>query len=536
MIVYYAMTKFHLIFSLVHKMENYPNAEAILFLYDRLQDGEKNVERMKELHIFADIFVVPEVELKKEWKELKEDSTAEEIEENASVLAARVGEWLPYKISAEDTIYIANDHWAIGTYCICHKIPYNYYEDGVGMLSKPDYSYELVKRVNLTHAVVAKHIGAFGLNEHVIKKLADLNNQDEGFYDPKAEHYSLKESLKKLPREKRDALLYIFDAPKFRISGNATILLTEHFVNMKRLSTEGQIEMYALLVDLFSGDNKLYIKQHPNDMATPYLDVFPDAELIYRLFPSELLPYCFEGKLSLGLAACSTSIFGLNDILERSLRFDIDIECHYKKLLKYFVMAHLLKSYFPERKVQTCGIYGDLFSPLAGQGNAPDGKETEKSGVLVIDDRLSGQELISESADTVIGLDSHVFFEYCGKHNVKYMLPVIVSCIPHHREKRIVKSDREIIWIGTSQKSVFEQAKTIKWRFEMRYSDLTVDVEAMTTDKDIQIKLLEGFLDSANRKLKSCLAEQGELRSRIDTLEKENVLLAGQLEKKTKKK
>lgn len=40
MIIYYAMTKFHLIFSIVHKRRTYGDQEAVLFVYSGLQGIE----------------------------------------------------------------------------------------------------------------------------------------------------------------------------------------------------------------------------------------------------------------------------------------------------------------------------------------------------------------------------------------------------------------------------------------------------------------------------------------------------------------
>ena len=41
MIIYYAMTKFHLIFSIVHKRRTYGDQEAVLFVYSGLQGIEE---------------------------------------------------------------------------------------------------------------------------------------------------------------------------------------------------------------------------------------------------------------------------------------------------------------------------------------------------------------------------------------------------------------------------------------------------------------------------------------------------------------
>ena len=83
---------------------------------------------------------MPEIELKSDWTPLNDKSGEPEIREDVQRLVRNVEAWLPIPLSGSDTIYLANDHWALGLYCIWKNIPYHYYEDGVGMLSKPEYS------------------------------------------------------------------------------------------------------------------------------------------------------------------------------------------------------------------------------------------------------------------------------------------------------------------------------------------------------------------------------------------------------------
>lgn len=52
MIIYYAMTKFHLIFSIVHKRRTYGDQEAVLFVYSGLQGIEEERERIPGGWIF----------------------------------------------------------------------------------------------------------------------------------------------------------------------------------------------------------------------------------------------------------------------------------------------------------------------------------------------------------------------------------------------------------------------------------------------------------------------------------------------------
>lgn len=525
MIIYYAMTKFHLIFSITHKMDVHKKEAAVLFLAEGMQDIESISKRILESGVFEKVYVVPEQELKKNLEPLREESADTQKEKNVRKFAEAVKNWLPVRITGRDTIYIANDHWGIGTYCIYYHIPYIYYEDGAGMLSKPDYSYELVRRMNVTHAAMAKYLGAFGQNGYVTEKLADLESQTEGFYDTKAKHYSVREKLEIMTEAEMQKILYIFNAPRYEIDGCGTILLTEHFANMKRLSIEGQRELYALLVDLFGTDKRLFIKPHPNDYAVDYGRLFQGAELIARSVPSELLPYCFRGKLDLGLAACSTSVFGLKNILSRTIRFDIDIENYYKQLLKYYVFMQMRKR-FAWHNIVAWNVHMDLMEAFGIRDVTvyrEDGAYGENS-ILLIDscNKQRNTALWRKSMDrfsAVIFLDEEAMFPVDDEvlHSI---VPVRIKKESLNGQKTVLSEEEEILWIYSKEKLTIEQSGKIRMRKTMKYSRTILDVQALTNDKDIQIKILEGNLESALVRIEGYLENEKKLNERIRELEK----------------
>lgn len=505
MIVYYAMTKFHLLFSMTHKLRCHKEEKADLFLYSGIQDLALIRERLEKAEIFREIYVVPEIELRKDWKPLNEKSPEEEILENADLLTKAVDAWLPISLRRAEAVYLANDHWALGTYCICKKIPYIYYEDGVGMLSRPEYSLALVRKLNTTHAIVASYLGAFGENPWAVKKLADLTEQKEGFADERAEHFSLKEQLADLSEQERNQFLFIFDAVRYEHAENGTLLLTEHFVNMKRLSIEGQRELYGMLVDFF-GRGKLYIKPHPNDFHIDYGELFPDAEKIQGRFPSELLPYCFDGKPELGLAACSTSVLGLKGAVKRILRFDTDIENHYQKMFRYFLLKEIgqLAAEAGIRHLISVNARKDLLDGFQIPWETL--QKQQKDALFLLEDAWEEEKIRKESA---------VFLEEMALWSMENPLPTEGLVLLRIR-KRAVKektfSDpgEEYLWVYTVNKDLKEKLKTMEVKKIMNYTGLQFEAEAMTDDKDLQIQMLKGNLAASLARLKKYQEEEKE--------------------------
>lgn len=558
MIIYYAMTKFHLIFSIVHKRKTYGDQDAVLFLYSGLQGVEEEYERILAAGFFREIDLVPEIELKRDWTPLNDKSDESEIRENVRRLVRNVEEWLPIPLSGNNAIYLANDHWALGLYCIWKNIPYHYYEDGVGMLSKPEYSRELVYRMNRTHAIVASYMGAFGQNDLVVEKIGDLENQTEGFADEKAVHFSLKDELRQLSGEDMGRLLAIFDAPKLSEQEGVTLLLTEHFVNMRRLTIEGQRELYALLVDFFCVSPRLCVKPHPNDFQISYRQIFPEAEMISRFFPSELLPFCFDRKLDLALAACSTSVYGLQDAAERILRFDIDIEDHYAYILRYYVCGLILKA-LGAKRVKTVHAYRDLLEAFfdgkieegaypAGAGDFCGNKDSRSSGetgpdrsgacksdldetgarrIYVVDDRHQA----TESGVFPLGeRDAAIFINSSDHFHMFAELDFVVdegqwrsvAIRKKLEEGSLLQSEwPETVWVCSRDSGVLKKIEAIKEEKRLKHVGVTLDVDGITDSQEMKIKILEGNLRASLARIEKYREEEREHLETIKNLKEQ---------------
>ena len=288
-------------------------------------------------------------------------------------------------------------------------------------------------------------------------------------------------------------------------------------MNMKRLSIEGQREMYALLVDFF-GKGDLYIKPHPNDFHISYNEIFPTAKMISRKFPSELLPYCFDEKLELGLAACSTSVYGLKDILKDTLRFDIDIENHYKKLISYWCLKNILelcKKYGYE-KYQGNGIYNDLLNGF-GLEFEKENYGRKKSKSILIADTKDYEEVCRKQQDAFIFLDEDQFFDELKNIKKGKLIPIRIQIKPHVGS--LTKESEIIIWVCTNDVKLANALNRLEVKYEMEYTKAQLDVEALTDDKEMQIKILQGNLNAALRKIDSYVENEKELKQTIKVLE-----------------
>ncbi|MDL2318792.1 glycosyltransferase family 52 [Eubacteriales bacterium OttesenSCG-928-A19] len=533
MVIYYAMTNFHMIFSLLHRNTIHKDDKSVLFLYSEIGNRERLVERTLETKLFDEVYIVPEIKLRECWKTSSDSVINEmELENNINNWANAFHEWLPFEIPEDAMIYCANDQWALGNYCISHGRPYYYYEDGVGMLSKPEYSLQLVANMNVMHGFIAEHIKAFGLNDFVIEKIADLENQSPGFSDPKARHYSVKEELSQSNDDLRRKILHVFNAPSIHNTGGSILLLTEHFINMRRLSITGQAELYSYIVDYFGRGKQLYIKPHPNDIHLNYTEIFPNAICIERLFPSELLPFCIDNKFDIGLAACSTAVYGLKNIFLDTVRFGIDIEHTYSLFHRYYASAVLAKQI---ESTATIYVYGaitehykmffkllDVIEYHVIDRELP--KDSGKIKFIIVDAVASDDVVLKKLLDELCENDIVLFLnsseDYCFSEAESDIFNRIANL-------DISLKSKQEAWIET----IYLYSKSEKqrrtfggdiMRKELKYSNLSITMKAFSEEKH-QIKFLEGVLRATTKQLEY-------VTNREDKLATENALLKEKLE------
>lgn len=517
MVAYYAMTKFHLIFSMTHRLLENAGEKSVLFVYSGLSDVKEYIEKIEERGLFDEIFILDEIKMRQNWTGCAGIDDSEKIKKNLDILCSEVDEWLPYRLSDFTELYIANDHWSLGLYCIWKGIPYNYYEDGVGMLSKSDYSYELVYKLHKTQAFVAKYAGAFGNNEYVKCKYADLKNQDEGFYDEKAVHYSIKEKLSQLEKQQIQDVLYVFNAPEIHVeeSGKVALVFTEHFVNMNRLNIDQQEELYALLCDYFAEGARILIKPHPNDVHINYEKVINGSRVLSRKFPSELIPYCVSGHINLGLAACSTAVLGLKEYFDRIVRFNINIEETYVKFHQYYVLGQLM-SKLKQCRFDFLGTEMDQIEHFSG---AEDRHRSDGIEITIIDKvdekNYSTLEVCPDNFILLYSDENSFYFKDIMDKLDKDNIQIIEIRKKFMENSYCLDRKKEYLFMCFADKEIRESVKEVNMTKRLINTGMEIDIDNISDNDRIKVKFLEAYLKSTNEKLDYYIKREKELLEEI---------------------
>ena len=213
-----------------------------------------------------------------------------------------------------------------GTYFNIRGIHYRLHEDSLDSCcrireNRPNYTY--IFRPFSPKFLLKKYLGAgvipFGFSPccSVIEV-----NALQGLQIPrdKVEVYPRKQLMESLTEEQKNVILQVFtgsgtELPSF--SGEEVLLLTEPFAASGRLPGESvQIRMYEEIVREYTGGRPLIIKAHPRD-CVDYRSVFPDARIIEKNLPMELLNF-YEGcGPFLAVTVTSSAIFSISGNQEK---------------------------------------------------------------------------------------------------------------------------------------------------------------------------------------------------------------------------
>ena len=341
--IYYAVTNYHLLCCLLHKMKYNHNPATILISEYLLEIKPDIVEKITNTKIFESVIIID----KPTFQESDEFLDNKGLKNRITEINKKIKEKYAYLFEKSNELYICCDFDELGIYLINNKIKYNYFEDGCGTFSRE----HLVLKVVHERKKFIKELGCLGNNKNVVKRFGSLMAQDKGYNNPKDQDFSVKDILKKLSNSEINMLLNIYDIKKIKIgSGNFDLLLTMHYNEI--MPQDMQRKIYTYLIDYFKEDDeKLIIKPHPADSIFNYKDIFKDAIELNRYMPSELFPYCIDKKFEKGITCWSTSIYGLGKIIKNIVSFDSRIDKTFLDFDKYYAIVQYLKKIKKSEKV-----------------------------------------------------------------------------------------------------------------------------------------------------------------------------------------
>ncbi|MGN1466856.1 MAG: hypothetical protein ACI4W1_00970 [Ruminococcus sp.] len=362
MVLYHASTMYHLLYCIVHKLSCHSDEESELLLVEYIKPLKERtafLEKLNEYGFFSKIRYVPEQQFKlKKGIALDENSSEKDIKTVIGNISSAFEKWFGGDMSRYSEIYVASDQHSCGIYLINNKISYTYMEDASGMLSEQSRYLSITKGNNRTNYIINEYLGCAGRNQYVKAKLCDLKHQQKGFHDEKAVDFSIYHALKNLIPEKVPVLLEFFGniSTVIKSSKKICLFLTQDLNTLQIKDLDLQELTTTTLVDYFCPDHKLIIKPHPKDRWQNYKRIFPDAVILEKSVPSELLPFAIDGEIHTVLTASSTSIRGVSEFAKKAYSFTTEIETHRERIDSMFALTEVLKQMGITQGVTVCNI------------------------------------------------------------------------------------------------------------------------------------------------------------------------------------
>lgn len=276
-VLYHAVSSYQLLAVMLHRLTVHPGRRAVLILPDFIT--QKYPQYLALRQFFDDVCLFPYL--------LIPHGDERQVFADVERLCR---ERLPARIDSFSHIYVAGAHFYFTLYLIRHAVPFVMMEDAAGMISRPDDLYRpLLKKFPL-HAQIARKYGLFdGTNDCIRQILCLKSAQTADVSHKKFIDFCPEDLLSGLPEAEQRRIIRFFVREPIPTAAQA-VLLTQHFANLGIMTPGEQERLYRGLAAHTLCDLRLIIKPHPDD-TLDYAGIFPGAQIIRQIFPSELLPY-----------------------------------------------------------------------------------------------------------------------------------------------------------------------------------------------------------------------------------------------------
>lgn len=349
MVLYHASTNYHLLSCIVHRLAYNPNDEAELLLLEHirpLNERDEFFKKLESFHFFDRVRKVPTQSFKlSNGLALDENSSEQDIKKVINNVSRAFENWFREDINQYREIYVCSDISPFGIYLNNSGIAYNYMEDASGMLSEGQRYLSITKGNNKTNFIMNQYLGCSGRSENVKARLGDMKHQSKDFHDEKAVDFSIYDSIKNIIPDRIDDLLGFFGDKNGRadVKEKSCLLLTQDLNTLKIKDLDLQELILTTIVDYVAPDYQLIVKPHPKDRWQNYRRIFPDAVILERVEPSELLPFELKHRVKIALTASSTSIRGVDRFAEKTYSFTTEIESHRENIDPMYITAEVLR-------------------------------------------------------------------------------------------------------------------------------------------------------------------------------------------------
>ena len=493
MILYVGASLYHILCFSIHKIRNHPTEDALLVIGDNIfsKSGMNELKKdLEQTQVFKRVEILKFIEgaYSNPYK-ITRNSDEERIDQYIRYNEKWIEDWLSKKnirLSDYTEFNSAIDHRHLGLYLLSKRISYQYFEDGNGLLSRRWAQLEFHKKSQYASYAVCERLHALGENDIVTKKYANQSAQEEDFRDDKMEDFEVTKLFKTLDEKDQKKILRMFHAKKLELpKGKDPVLyLTRYVRYLQKPTIENHEFISTMIVDLFAKDYPLIVKPHPRDFTGRYQDIFRDAVVLPKQFPSELLPFVYDGKYEKIISTGSTAIDALKNYGKEVIKLDIEFENKVHAIYQYTASVLFVREMFSNLKKEEMALVGcsrELMNPLCREflGFEADAQiDKNKNYKVILCDEVS-KEISNKDlkADCICYLNSDHDYRFAddikqGFENIHY-LNVLVR---QTKENPIGKDQEHAIFVNTKDQKIVDKLERFFIRHEFFYTGVEMFV------------------------------------------------------------
>lgn len=489
MILYIGASIYHILCFSLHKLIYHPREEAVLVICDNIF-SKSGMEELKtdidKAEIFSRTLILHYIEgAYNNPYVLKETSGAEQIDHYITWNEQWIEQWMEENqldISKAVEFNTAIDHRHFGLYLLSKKIPYQYFEDGNGLLSREQVQMEFHKKSQYASFAVTKRLHALGNSSYVTKRYANASAQVPGFYDEKMEDFNVIMLFAGLKEEEQKRILRMFHAKKIVLpqTKKAPVLyLTRYVRYLQKPTIRNHHYLSAMILDLFAQNHLVVIKPHPRDFSGRYGELFPDAVVLDKHFPSELLPFLYDGKFRKIITIGSTAIDALEENTEEIIKLEEEFEKKMDSAFAYVAAIQAAKMLFPELKKEEtaeAGCLKELLDPLCRDilGFTVDKAGKDRCCKVIFADKILEK---TPDADLILYLNTDQDFKFADMDpGVFQRLAFLGVSVKTTSKKSLGKDSECVILADVRNPQIREAAENFCFRREFPRTKLWMTV------------------------------------------------------------
>ena len=234
-VLYHAVSSYQLLEAVLHRLRFHPHDPAVLLLPDFIAEKYPKYPRLAERGFFQEVRLFPYLRVP--------HRSEEEVFAEAAQACRKA---LPCPLTDFSRVYVAGAHFYFTLCLIQAGIPFTFFEDAAGMLTRAGELEENLARRYPLHAAIAAKYGLFDGSCPLAREIVCLKSAQRGPLPPHCADFSVERALEELSPRLRNKLVRLF-LPHPLCSRAEAILLTQHLANLGAATWEGQRRLYQRL-------------------------------------------------------------------------------------------------------------------------------------------------------------------------------------------------------------------------------------------------------------------------------------------------